>query len=77
MLLFKRIWWPPGLWLLLIVAIEHSAAPFGGPLGSAIDQYSDLFYSDPRRLSAVVTMLLTPMAAVAVFALVAGAGGVG
>ena len=66
-LLIKRIWWPLAVWLLLVVAIVHSSAPFGGPLGDVIAKYSDLFYSDPRRLSAVVTMLITPMAGIALF----------
>ena len=72
-LLYKRIWWPPVLWLVLTVATIYSGAPFHNPLGSAIQQFSQFFYNDPRRLSAVVTMLVTPMAAVAVFALVTGA----
>ena len=67
LLMIKRIWWPAAVWLLLVVAIVHSSAPFGGPVGAAVSTYSDLFYSDPRRLSAVVTMLLTPMAGLAVF----------
>lgn len=66
-LLVKRIWWPLAVWLLLIVSIVHSAAPFGGPLGYFTGKYSDLFYSDPRRLSAVVTLLITPMAGIALF----------
>jgi hypothetical protein len=72
-LLYKKIWWPPVLWLVLTVATIYSGAPFHNPLGSAIEQFSQFFYNDPRRLSAVVTMLVTPMAAVAVFALVVGA----
>ena len=72
-LLYKRIWWPPVLWLVLTVATIYSGAPFRNPLGAAIEQFSEFFYNDPRRLSAVVTMLVTPMAAVAVFALVVGA----
>ena len=72
-LLYKKVWWPPVLWLLLTVATIYSGAPFRNPLGSAIEQFSQFFYNDPRRLSAVVTMLVTPMAAVAVFAGVAGA----
>ena len=72
-LLYKRIWWAPVLWLVLTVATIYSGAPFHNPLGSAIEQFSQFFYNDPRRLSAVVTMLVTPMAAVAVFALVVGA----
>ena len=72
-LLYNKIWWPPALWLLLTVATIYSGAPFRNPLGTAIEQFSQFFYNDPRRLSAVVTMLAVPMAAIAVFALVAGA----
>ena len=72
-LLYKKVWWPPALWLLLTVATIYSGAPFHNPLGSAIEEFSQFFYNDPRRLSAVVTMLVTPMAAIAVFTLVAGA----
>ncbi len=67
LLLIRRIWWPAAVWLLLVVAIVHSSAPFGGPVGRLTGAYSDLFYSDPRRLSAVVTLLYTPMAGYAVF----------
>ncbi len=69
-LLYKRIWWPPVLWLVLTVATIYSGAPFRNPLGAAIEQFSQFFYNDPRRLSAVVTMLATPMAGIAVFATV-------
>ena len=68
LLLFKRIWWPAAVWLLLVVSIVHSSAPFGGPVGALAGKYSELFYSDPRRLSGVITLLLTPMAGVALFA---------
>ena len=60
------------MWLLLVVSIVHSSAPFGGPIGTHHRKFSDLFYSDPRRLSAVVTMLLAPMAGIALFTLAAG-----
>jgi hypothetical protein len=70
-LLIRRIWWPAVVWLLLIVSIVHSAVPFGGPIGAFTGKFSDLFYSDPRRLSAVVTMLLAPMAGLALFTLTA------
>ena len=70
MLLVKRIWWPAAVWALLVVSIVHSSAPFGGPIGAVTGKFSDLFYSDPRRLSAVVTMLLTPMAGYALFSAV-------
>ena len=57
------------VWALLVISIVHSSAPFGGPIGAITGKYSDLFYSDPRRLSAVVTMLLAPMAGVALWSL--------
>ncbi|WP_343573242.1 DUF6541 family protein [Mycobacterium sp.] len=76
-LLYKKLWWPPVLWLVLTVATIYSGAPFRNPLGTAIEQFSQFFYNDPRRLSAVVTMLVTPMAAVAVFTLVVGAVALG
>ncbi|MDV3123869.1 hypothetical protein M1247_02965 [Mycobacterium sp. 21AC1] len=69
-LLIRKIWWPLAVWLLLIMSIVHSGAPFGGPLGVITGKFSDLFYSDPRRLSAVVTMLYAPMAAVGLLGLV-------
>ncbi|MCX2931973.1 hypothetical protein ORI20_16945 [Mycobacterium sp. CVI_P3] len=68
LLLTKRIWWPAAVWLLMMVSIVHSGAPFGGRVGAIIGKYSDLFYSDPRRLSAVVTLLLAPMAGIALYA---------
>ena len=61
----RRIWWPLAVWLLLVVSIVHSSAPFGGPIGALTGKFSDLFYSDPRRLSAVVTMLLAPVVGIA------------
>jgi hypothetical protein len=69
-LLYKRIWWPPVVWLVLTVATIYSGAPFHNPVGAAIEQFSHFFYNDPRRLSAVVTMLVTPMAGIALFAIV-------
>ncbi|MBO0863800.1 MAG: hypothetical protein J2P16_01860 [Mycobacterium sp.] len=69
-LLYKRIWWPPAVWLVLTVATIYSGAPFHNAIGAAIEKFSQFFYNDPRRLSAVVTMLVTPMAGLAVLALV-------
>jgi len=74
-LLYKRIWWPPALWLVLTVATIYSGAPFHNPLGAAIEAFSQFFYNDPRRLTAVVTMLVTPMAGIAVFTIVVAAVG--
>ncbi len=71
-LLYKRIWWPPAVWVVLTVATIYSGAPFRNPLGRAIEVFSQFFYNDPRRLSAVVTMLVTPMAGIALFAIVVG-----
>ncbi|SPM29927.1 transmembrane protein alanine and leucine rich, partial [Mycobacterium terramassiliense] len=70
-LLYKRIWWPPAVWLVLTVATIYSGAPFRNPVGRAIEEFSQFFYNDPRRLAAVVTMLVTPMAAIALCAIVA------
>ncbi|MFZ1178279.1 MAG: DUF6541 family protein [Mycobacterium sp.] len=78
-LLTKRIWWPTAVWLLLTAATVYSGAParFRGPIGNTIEEFSQFFYNDPRRLTAVVTILVTPMAGIALFAavmlLVAGA----
>ncbi|WP_071286335.1 DUF6541 family protein [Mycolicibacterium llatzerense] len=69
-LLLKRVWWPAVVWVGLMIAIVHSGAPFGGPIGALIGAYADLYYSDPRRLSAVVTLLITPFAGIALFAIV-------
>jgi hypothetical protein len=69
-LLVKRVWWPLAVWALLVVAIVHSSAPFGTVVGIAISKFSDLFYSDPRRLSAVVAMLLTAWAGLAAYLIV-------
>src|SRR5574337_1271443 len=70
-LLAKKIWWPLALWAVLVVAIVHSSAPFGGPAGGAIGRFTNLFYSDPRRLMAMLTLLLTPMAGIGLATLVA------
>jgi D-galactosaminyltransferase len=72
-LLYKRIWWPPVLWLVLTVATIYTGGPFRNPLGAAIEEFSQFFYNDPRRLSAAVTMLVTPMAGIAVFGMVLAA----
>jgi hypothetical protein len=72
-LLYKRIWWPPVLWLVLTVATIYSGAPFHNAVGAAIEVFSQFFYNDPRRLTAVVTLLVTPMAGIAVFAMVLAA----
>lgn len=72
-LVLKQVWWPLAVWLLLVVSIVHSSAPFGGPLGGLTGKFSDLFYSDPRRLSAVITLLLTAAAGIGVFTVVTAA----
>jgi hypothetical protein len=66
-LLVRKIWWPLAVWLLLVGAIVHSSAPFGTLVGGLLGAFSNLFYSDPRRLFAVITLLLAPMAGIAVF----------
>lgn len=70
-LVYRRIWWPLAVWCLLVVSIVHSSAPFGGIIGTVTGRFSDLFYSDPRRLSAVVTMLMTSAAGIGLFTSVA------
>jgi D-galactosaminyltransferase len=75
LLLIKRVWWPVVVWVALMIAIVHSGAPFGGPIGALIGSYADLYYSDPRRLSAVVTLLITPFAGIALFAMITFAVG--
>ncbi|MGE0214131.1 DUF6541 family protein [Mycolicibacterium sp.] len=69
-LVARRIWWPLALWVLLLVAIVYSSAPFHGPLGALTAKFSDLFYSDPRRLSAVVALLLAAAAGIGAFTVV-------
>ncbi|OYV24191.1 MAG: hypothetical protein B7W97_00735 [Mycobacterium sp. 20-66-4] len=69
-MLYKRIWWPPALWVVLTIATVYSGAPFHNSAGAVIEKFSQFFYNDPRRLTAVVTMLVTPMAAIALFAAV-------
>ncbi|GAB5903823.1 DUF6541 family protein [Mycobacteroides chelonae] len=68
-LIVKRAYWPLAVWLLLIVAIVHSSTPFGGFIGRAVALFSDAFYSDPRRLSAIVCLLLAPAAGIGLFTL--------
>ncbi|MDT5013457.1 MAG: D-galactosaminyltransferase, partial [Mycobacterium sp.] len=70
-LLVRRIWWPLAVWLILVAAAVHSAAPYGTFVGRLVSKFSDLFYSDPRRLFAVITLLLAPMAGVALFTVAA------
>jgi hypothetical protein len=72
-LVARRIWWPLAVWFLLVVSIVHSSAPFGGPIGALTGKFSDLFYSDPRRLSGVVTMLLYAAVGIGVFTLASAA----
>ena len=72
-LLVRRIWWPAAIWLVLVYSIVHSSAPFGGVIGKVSALFTDLFYSDPRRLSGVVTLLLAPMAGIALFTLTTAA----
>lgn len=72
-LVVKKVWWPLVLWAALVVAIVHSSAPLGGPAGAVIHRFAALFYSDPRRLMAVVTLLLTAIAGVALATLIGAA----
>lgn len=60
----RRVWWPLALWALLAVAVVQSSAPTGGFVGAVLGPFTDLFYSDPRRIMAAMTLLLVPMAGV-------------
>ncbi|ORA78626.1 hypothetical protein K3U93_23985 [Mycobacterium malmoense] len=68
--LVKRIWWPLVVWLLLVVVNVDAGNPLGGPIGALAGGFGEFFYKDPRRISAAITLLLEPMAGVALFAIV-------
>lgn len=70
-LLVKRIWWPLAVWLVLVVVGVDAGNPFGGPIGAVAGAFGEFFYKDPRRISAAITLLLTPMAGLALFAIIA------
>jgi hypothetical protein len=59
------------VWLVLVAATVHSSAPYGTIVGTVAAKFSDVFYSDPRRIFAVITLLLAPMAGIAAFTLCA------
>ncbi|WP_055405600.1 MULTISPECIES: DUF6541 family protein [unclassified Mycobacterium] len=67
---YKRIWWPLAVWLLLVVVDVDAGTPLGGPLGAVAGAFGEFFYKDPRRISAAITLLLEPMAGVALFLIV-------
>lgn len=71
--LVKRIWWPLAVWLLLVVVDIDAGNPLGGPVGAMAGVFGEFFYKDPRRISAAITLLLEPMAGIAVFTLVTAA----
>ncbi|GFG71203.1 membrane protein [Mycolicibacter senuensis] len=62
LLLYKKVWWPLALWAVLVVGVVQSSAPLGGPAGAVLGRFTDLFYSDPRRIMAAMTLLLIPVA---------------
>jgi hypothetical protein len=69
-LLAKKIWWPPAVWLLLVVVEVDAGTPLGGPIGTLAGGLGEFFYKDPRRISSAITLLLEPVAGVALFAVV-------
>ncbi|OBH41315.1 DUF6541 family protein [Mycobacterium mantenii] len=71
--LVKKIWWPLAVWLLLVVVDIDAGNPLGGPIGAVAGMFGEFFYKDPRRISAAITLLLEPMAGVALFAIVLAA----
>ncbi len=64
-LLLHKIWWPLAVWLLLVVVNVDAGTPLGGPIGAVAGAFGEFFYKDPRRLAAATTLLLAPMAGVA------------
>ncbi len=70
--LIKKVWWPLVLWLLLVVVDVDAGNPLRGPIGAVAGMFGEFFYKDPRRISAAITLLLEPMAGVALFAIVVG-----
>ena len=69
-LLVKRIWWPVAVWLLLVVVDVDAGNPLRGPIGALAGALGEFFYKDPRRISAAITLLLEPMAGMALFSIV-------
>ncbi|PQM52693.1 hypothetical protein C5U48_08475 [Mycolicibacter virginiensis] len=69
LLVARKVWWPLALWAVLVVGVVQSSAPLGGPVGAVVGTFTDLFYSDPRRIMAAMTLLLVPMAGVGLAAL--------
>lgn len=67
---FKKIWWPLAVWLLLVVVNVDAGTPLGGPLGAIAGAFGEFFYKDPRRIAAAITLLLMPMAGLALFVVV-------
>lgn len=64
LLVARKVYWPLALWAVLVVGVVQSSAPLGGPAGEALGTFTALFYSDPRRIMAAMTLLLIPMAGV-------------
>ncbi len=64
-LLLRRVWWPLAVWLLLMVVNVDAGTPLGGPIGALAGAFGEFFYKDPRRLAAAATLLLAPMAGIA------------
>ncbi|WP_230987296.1 DUF6541 family protein [Mycolicibacter heraklionensis] len=69
LLVARKVWWPLALWAVLVVGVVQSSAPIGGPVGKVVGTFTDLFYSDPRRIMAAMTLLLVPMAGIGLAAL--------
>lgn len=68
-LVVRKVWWPLALWAVLVVGVVQSSAPLGGAAGAVLGRFTDLFYSDPRRIMAAMTLLLIPMAGAGLAAL--------
>lgn len=69
-LMVRKVWWPLALWALLVVGVVHASAPIHGPVGTVIGTVTELFYNDPRRIMAAMTLLLAPAAGIGLAALI-------
>ncbi|MEB3023731.1 DUF6541 family protein, partial [[Mycobacterium] crassicus] len=71
LLVVRKVYWPLALWAVLVVAVVQSSAPLGGRVGTVLGTFTHLFYSDPRRIMAAMTLLLIPMAGIGLATLAA------
>ena len=66
-LLWKKIWWPLAVWLLLVVVNVDAGTPLGGPIGVVAGGVRRVLLQRPAGGSRPRTLLLMPMAGIALF----------